>query len=298
MLACPGMTVALVTCRDWPLLTDDDRLLQRALGRRGVATEPVLWDEPSIDWSRYAVSLIRSTWDYVRRLPDYLAWAERAGARTRLENSASLVRWNTHKAYLATLAERGVPVVPTVWLPAGAPAKLGPLLAAQGWPAGVLKPVVSAGAWETVRVDAHEVASGQAHLDRLLPGHELMLQPYLDSVAAEGELSAIFFDGAPSHAVRKLPAGGDFRVQPQHGGRVVPCPLDGELRAAGGRVLEALESSPLYARVDLLRDADGVLRLVELELVEPFLYFEGSGGAEERLADLLVQRVAETEPGQ
>lgn len=284
--------VLFVTSADLRDLTDDDRLVTRALATRGIRARPAVWDDPAVDWAAAPLAVIRSTWDYVGRREAFVRWAEAAGAVTTLCNPPAVVRRNTHKGYLRELAAAGVPVVDTVWLPAREPADLREAMA--GWDVAVVKPCVSAGARGTVRVTAAEAPQAQAHLDALLAEGDVMVQPYLDSVEGEGELSVMVIDGEPSHAVRKRPATRDFRVQEQFGGRTEPWPLDEELRAAAAAVVAADDSGPLlYRRVDLVRDRAGTLRLVELELVEPALYLDlaGDGDAPERLADAIAARL-------
>lgn len=289
-------SVTLVTASDLPDLTDDDRLLVDALNARGVACRPAVWDDTRVDWAATPLTVIRSTWDYTFRRDEFVAWADRTAATTTLLNPPAVVRRNTHKGYLRELADAGVPVVDTVWLPAGRPADLVDLLAARGWRDAVVKPCVSAGARGTVRITADRADGAQAHLDALLAAGDAMVQPYVPAVAGEGELSVIVVEGVASHAARKRPADGDFRVQTHLGGTIEPWPLDDELRAAADAVVaadaRAGHGEPLlYRRVDLLRGDDGVLRLVELELVEPALYLAAADGAAERLADAVLARL-------
>lgn len=282
--------VLLVTSADHRDLTDDDRLVIDALTTRGVRARPAVWDDPGVDWRAAPLAVIRSTWDYIGRRDAFVRWAETTDAVTTLLNPAAVVRRNTHKGYLRDLAAAGVPVIDTVWLPAGRPADLAEVIA--GWDTAVVKPCVSAGAKGTVRVTAAEAPQAQAHLDALLAEGDVMVQPYLRAVEDEGELSVVVIDGVPSHAVRKRPAARDFRVQEEFGGRTEPWPLDDELRAAAAAVVAADGLGPLlYRRVDLVRDDAGSLRLVELELVEPALYLSGDPDAPERLADAITARL-------
>ena len=298
------MRIALATCSTLPDWEVDDRPLHRALQERGADLAQPAWDEPSVDWSGFDACLIRTTWDYMERRAAYVDWAERTAQRTRLFNPPAVVRWNTHKRYLRELEREGVPVIPTVWMEAGTDVDLRSVLAERGWRRALLKPMVGACAREALPFDARpeELARAQAHLDRTLAREGMMLQPYLERVETEGELSAVFLDGAFSHAVRKVPVPGDFRVQDDYGARDEPFelpPAEGELvdriaslagralsRAAGTRIADLL-----YARVDLLRDDSGSLRLTELELVEPSLFFRHAPEAAGRLAGALLGRL-------
>ena len=289
------MRVALATCANLPDWEVDDRPLFAALDARGVAWDRPVWDDPAVDWSAYDGVLVRTTWDYMERLDAYVAWAEQVARVTRLHNPASVVRWNTRKTYLGALEALGVPIAPTVWLTS--PVPLAPILASRGWERGFLKPVVGATARETCRFVAEDLALAQAHADRVLQREGLMLQPYLRSVEDEGELSVIVIDSVPSHAVRKIPVPGDYRVQDDFGAKDVRIDLPDDLAALAAQALGAasvlLGGEPLlYGRVDALRGDDGRLVLNELELVEPSLFLRHAPEAADRLIAAWLDRLA------
>jgi hypothetical protein len=293
------MRLALATCRALPSWEVDDRPLREALREEGAAVDEPVWDDPRVDWPSFDACLIRTTWDYMERRDEYVAWAERVGGATRLFNSPAVVRWNTHKGYLRALADRGVAIVPTEWLPEGAPAAIGELVADRGWSRAFLKPVIGATARETLRfaADRDGLRAAQGHADRLLPTEGLMLQPYLERVETDGEVSAIFVDGELTHGVRKVPVAGDYRVQDDFGARDFPYSFAGEERLAAEAVVAAAEraldlATPLlYARADFLRGPRGELLLTELELVEPSLFFRHAPAAARALAGALLRRL-------
>lgn len=198
-----------------------------------------------------------------------------------LFNPPALLAWNSRKTYLRALAAAGLPVVPSRFGPADA-ASIAAAFAAFGCDTLVAKPQVSAGAWQTRRLYLG---------DPVLPIADAILQPFLPAVGDEGELSFLFVGGVFSHAVRKVAASGDFRIQPQFGGvlnRFDPEPAD---RALAERVLAALPAVPLYARIDLIRLPDGTLALMEVEVIEPDLYVAQEPAAPARLADALRARL-------
>lgn len=242
---------ALVTWRGLPDLAADDRLLRDALVRRGVDASAVVWDDPRVDWSAFDAIVVRSTWDYHLRIDEFRAWIDRLDGLP-LWNPPAILRWNTHKAYLLDLAARGIDVVPTTYMPAGA----------------VVKPAVSATAHRTMFLD-----------------YDLLIQPFVPEVAREGELSFVFLGRAFSHAVRKRPRADDFRVQPEFGGSVEPYAPPPELIAQAERIAATLGDSWLYARVDAVV-RDGRLLLMELEATEPSLFLDAVSAA--RLADALT----------
>lgn len=282
------MRVGLVTFAGLPALDPDDGPLVAALSARGHEAQPLVWDDAEVDWGALDMAVLRSTWDYHHRRDEFLGWAEAAATRTALWNPAPVVRWNSDKAYLLELAARGAPVVPTVVLPAGRPASLAGVLADSGWSEVVVKPAVSADSFATVRASTATLAAGQAHLDALLGTRDMMVQPYFGSVEREGERCLVHLGGAFSHAVRKRSAFLGGRHAGPEGVAVRPAPDELDVAA---RVLEAAGARGLpYARVDLARDGAGRPCLMELELVEPTLFFREAEGSAERLVRALEDR--------
>lgn len=277
--------VALVTSSKFPELSSDDQLMLAALFKRGLSAAPAVWDNPKVDWANFKLCVLRSTWDYHLRLDEFLAWAERVDGLTSLWNPVKTVRWNTHKSYLRDLEARGVPIVPTVWLEASEQGDLASLMAAKGWQRVVIKPVVSASAHETILVSRAELREGQAHIARLLPTTGLMIQPFMASVVDYGERSLMFVDGELTHAVRRPAV---LRgIATKHANPMV-TPADNEI-ALAWQVLRAARQEYLYARVDIVRDDANLPRLMELELVEPSLFFAQAPEAAERLANAIAR---------
>ena len=285
-----SIDVALVTCAKLPELDPDDRPLAAALAGRGLGVAIARWDDPVFDWGAARLVLLRSPWDYYQRFEEFMAWAERVAAATALWNPLPALRWNLHKGYLAELAARGAPVVPTRLLRRGGSFELARLLAAEGWARAIVKPAVSADSWETLVCDAAEPGPGQAHLDRLLPERDLLVQPFLPAVEATGERCLVFLDGDYAHAVRKnaLTLGGRWAGLPEG----VPVEAAPDELAAARAVLEAAGfEGLLYARVDLVRDDDGHPRLLELELAEPTLFLADHRAGLARLVAGLERRL-------
>lgn len=284
------MDVALVTCAALPGLVADDRHLLHALRTRGIDVEPVVWEDRHAAWSRCRLAVVRSVWDYAYRRDAFLGWARTTAGLTELWNPLPLIEWNTHKRYLVALDDCGVSVVPTVVLRAGSTVDLAALLAAREWSDVVLKAAVAQSGRYARRVRRDRVEEGQAHLDRLLPFEDMLVQPYVPAVASSGELSIVFLDGVCTHAVRKRAAAGDFRVHDDYGGTaVVDRPQDDEL-ATARTALAALEHAWLYARVDVVRGPAGQPMVMELELVEPELFFRCSEEAVGRMVEAIARR--------
>lgn len=285
--------LALATCAALPGLHHDDRVLLDALDARGVHPRLLAWDDPSVDWDGHDLVVIRSTWDYAARRDSFVAWAARVAAATRLWNPPDVVAWNTDKRYLRTLADAGVPVVPTRWVERGEAVDLATVMRTHGWERGVVKPVVSSGSRGTVRFDADGAPTVQPHLDDLLARGDAMIQPYLPSIEETGEISVVWIDGRITHAVRKRPGAGDFRVQEQFGGREERVDLDTDLHEVAERALRHAGDGCRYARVDVVPGLDGSYQLMELELVEPQLFLRYHHAAAERLADAVVAALLE-----
>jgi glutathione synthase/RimK-type ligase-like ATP-grasp enzyme len=283
--------VALATCAALPGLDAEDAPLIPALRQAGIDGVPLIWNDPGVHWAAYDLVIVRTTWDYPNKIGAFLDWADRVAALRTLWNPAPLLRWNTDKRYLRNLSERGVPIVPTRWFLRGETPDLRAIMAGEGWAEAVLKPVVSAGARRTRLVGPDSIADGERFLAEQLTQRAMMLQPYVSAVSTAGELSLLYFNGRFSHAVRKIPAAGDFRVQTEHGGRVISVEPSAPERAAGQRVLDALGSDTLYARVDLLPGHDGVHRLLELEVTEPSMFLTWDAGAPGRFAAAVAARL-------
>ncbi len=242
-----------------------------------------------MDWSSFGAAWIRSTWDYPARHREFLAWTQQVAASTDLWNPAPVVAWNSHKSYLLALARAGVAIVPTVVVPAGEPLDLVELMDRHGWAEVVVKPAVSAGAVGTERVTRSQ-ARGWAHGDADRSAPDRLVQPFAAEVT-DGEVSLVAVGGHVTHAVRKVPAPGDFRVHAHLGGtELVHQPSRSELALAAA-ALEAVGEPLLYARIDCVTTPDGPV-LMELELIEPSLFLPlAPPAARQALADAVAARL-------
>ncbi|GAA3002705.1 hypothetical protein GCM10020229_13420 [Kitasatospora albolonga] len=267
-------SVAVVTSGIGLELDADLPEVVKALRAAGASAEILIWDDPSVDWGRYDLAVIRSTWDYSERLADFLSWTERAGRATRLLNPAATVRWNSDKHYLAELAARGVPTAPTRFAEPGG--EFGP----EDLPTGrgvVVKPAVSAGAVDTARYEAGRAGDALRHVRMLTgQGRAAVVQPYLRLIE-EGERALVFFAGAFSHAIRKGPVLTEPNVidndRTAHPGVSAYEPTPEELATARAALaVVPAPGAPLLARVDLALDDDRRPVVMELELIEPNLF--------------------------
>ncbi|HSI83328.1 MAG: RimK family alpha-L-glutamate ligase [Candidatus Methylacidiphilales bacterium] len=285
--------IALVTGSRMPKPDVETPFLVAALSDLQLASEIVPWDSAEFDWSAVPLVLLRTPWDYSQRSTEFLAWAERVSNVTQLLNPFPLVKWNCHKSYMRDLQEHGVRIVPTQWLPKGADVvqDIGPLLLSHMGKV-VAKPAIGVGA-NGSKLDDAQSPDFVAHLETLLSQGDVLLQPYVPSVAVRGEKSLIFFEGSFSHCVRKVPANGDYRVQDRYGGTVQEdAPTLQEL-AEAEKVIAAMTEiagPSLYARVDLVEWEDAPA-LMELEVIEPQLFFKFAPHSAQGLAQSLKDQL-------
>ena len=283
-------SVLLVTFNLMPDGEPGGAVLVPALAERGIDARWVCWDDPTVDWAAADLVSVRSTWDYHRRLPAFLAWARDVEAVTPVLNGAEVFAWNADKAYLAELAA-AMPVVPTALLD-DATLISGLTAALDRWGTVVVKPAVGAGGRGVVVVDGID----DWRLFDLAPA-PWVVQPLLESVRTEGETSIYVLDGRAIAQVDKVAAGGDsaeIRVHELYGGSSRPVPLDpGRARIAEHAVRTAAErlgADLSYARVDLMQ-WQGEWVLSELELIEPGLYLDVAPEIAEPFADLVADRL-------
>lgn len=283
-------TIALITDLAQPDLSQSDQLLVAPLQALGITATPVPWDDPKVDWRAYDALVLRSCWEYHHQPARFRAWLTRlSNQRLPLWNPVPMVLWNMDKRYLRDLAERDVPIVPTVWLAQGEAPRLTAVLAQQGWPQAVIKPRISASAHDTW-VTSRSAAADQTRLAAMLAKQDLMVQPQLPEIA-QGEWSLIFLAGSYSHAVLKRPAVGNIFVQEHLGGSAVSAAPDAAMIEQAEAILQqavALTGCPsLYARVDGVL-VNGRFTLMELELIEPDLFLASDAGAAARFARVLA----------
>lgn len=284
-------SILFATSEEHAGLVDDDLATVPAFRALGADVAPLVWtrmDERALEAA--AAVVVRSCWDYhlrPRAFDDWVGRVERAGVP--LVNSPRLIRWNMHKGYLLELERAGVPIVPTRLVGAGAAVSLASVVAEHGWTEAVVKPAVSLNGWRTWRTAGG--AAGARHADEfdaMIGEADVLIQRYVPEIATSGEWSLVFFGGRFSHAVRKLPAAGEFRVQVEHGGSVrlaePPAPMvDQALHA-----IAALPDAPAYVRVDGVVVEDAFL-VMEVEAIDPTLHFPLHAPAREAFARAVLE---------
>jgi glutathione synthase/RimK-type ligase-like ATP-grasp enzyme len=295
-------TIALVTAEAARNLDEDLPPLESALRNAGVDVVIAEWDRPH-DWSRFDIALLRSTWDYPQRLAEFFAWAEQVSTQTKLLNPLPMVKWSSDKHYLRDLVRENVPTVLTKFIEPGESAswRIAELLGEPNVNEFVVKPAIGAGSRDAARFGPEEKDAAAEHAQRMLSEkRSVLLQPYLSRVDEYGETALIYFEGQFSHAIRKGPllkrkegpTQGLFAKE-----TITPRVPDAAELRVGARAIQAMPfARPLYARVDLIRDEKGEPVVLELEMVEPSLFFPFAGGSAERFAAAVTRCAEESRP--
>ena len=293
------MRVAIASFAAVPPQFTDDLLLAEALSERGVEVKRIPWDDADAGWGAYDAVVIRSTWDYASRRDEFVRWAESVGQA--LHNSAELVRWNSDKRYIGDLGEAGIPVVQTRFVGPGDPVgRLGGEV--------VVKPTVSAGGRDSGRFGPAAHGLARDLIDRIhASDRTAMVQPFHPSVDSAGETAVLCIDGEPAHVLRKGAVLRPDEVAPTRDDALGAAEImyDPELVVPGAATEDELELAreivaeverrfaylPLYARVDMIRDADGAPLLLELEAIEPNFYLSQVPSTATVIADAIVARI-------
>lgn len=277
-------SLAFVTYAGAPALTADDALAIAPLRERSISAIPAVWNDPALCWEQFAGVVIRSCWDYHLMPAEFRRWVNGLkAAEVPVWNPPGMLLWNMDKRYLLDLAGKGVPIPRTVWVESGAAPDLSVLLDDAGIRQAVVKPAISATAHQTWRVSREQAADYQAQFGKQVLSGATLVQEFIPELPRDGEWSLLFFGGKFSHAIKKRPGGGDFRVQHDYGGSAVAETASPPLVSQARQILATLDPMPLYARVDGVEVA-GQLVLLELELIEPELFLRLDPAAPERFA--------------
>lgn len=183
--------------------------------------------------------------------------------------------------------------MPTLYLPFGTVADLPDLLTETGWSYAIVKPAISASAFNTWRTTLETAPADQERFAEQGRQSATLLQPYLPEITV-GEWSLIYFNGQYSHAVLKRPPIGDFRVQGEFGGESTPTHPGVSLIQQGAEIIALVQSRLkqefLYIRVDgVVREEQ--LIIMELELIEPSLFIAFDEGAAARFAHAIRTKI-------
>jgi glutathione synthase/RimK-type ligase-like ATP-grasp enzyme len=283
------VNLVFATCAHQPFITADDQPLADALQALGYRVEPEPWTDIDPETLNGDPVILRSTWDYHRIPTMFTAWlAAMADANRPLLNPADVVRDNIDKIYLQRLESAGIAIPATRWIEKPDAESLAAVLAEQGWKQAVLKPRIAATAYGTFLIAGDRMPTE----DDLAPARAsgALVQEFIPEIA-DGEMSLVYAGGEFSHAVVKRATNGDFRVQKDFGGIVETITPSAAALAFGGAVMATVPAACAYARVDVVDSSRGPL-LMELELIEPELYFSSVPGSAERMARAILERLA------
>ncbi len=273
-----------------------DSLLHAPLAKLGWQAFDISWRDTQVNWDDYDAVIIRSPWDYQEHCEDFLNVLEAIEASSALlANPIDLVKWNINKKYLAALETKGVQLVPTYW---GETISLDILRNAfQQFDSDciIVKPCISAGAFDTFRLNKQQAEAQADELIKLFSQREFMIQPFVQNIIDEGEYSIFFFNGHFSHCILKSPKENDFRVQEEFGGQLTSITPEQTLLDVSEQVLSAIPYQSLYARLDFVR-FESSFAIMEAELIEPSLYFNMDDQSASRFAEAFVEYFEQYKP--
>ncbi len=260
--------VGFATGADFPELGPNEIKMLPLLAKEDIDATPIYWNDANTDFNAFDFIIIRSCWDYHIQPKKFIKWLEYLAANNiKVLNTVEQILDNINKEYLKALAQKGIPIVPTIWMQNPTSQAIKKHMTENRWTKAVLKPTVSASAFETYLFDQHDDLS----FLKTVKSSNFMLQPFLEEIKAPGEYSLIFFNKNYSHVVIKKPGENDFRVQQELGGSTQSISIGNQYIRQAQNIVDQLPDPVLYARVD------GVIRndqftLMELELIEPELY--------------------------
>ena len=285
------MKIALLTCEKLPELTAADQLLIPELAKHNIVAKPVIWSDQTINWSNFDYLIFRNTWDYFEKETEFNLWLdqiEKLGIKTL--NTIGIIKQNKHKFYLREMEKQGISILPTVFIDKTNSLNLAELIPSH-WKKAVIKPAFSAGSYLTEVFEVADIQKINADYKNLAQEKELLLQEFMPEIQTLGETSFIFFNKKFSHCVNKKPVDGDFRVQSQFGGKYSLVQPSQELIEKAQKIVNTFPENLLYARVDGIIIGTE-LYLMEIECIEPDLYFDIADGALERFVSSIVELIA------
>jgi glutathione synthase/RimK-type ligase-like ATP-grasp enzyme len=266
----------------------EDELIIKQLEAKGLTVHRTNWDNLDFDFTTTKYVLFRAIWDYFDRFPEFSKWLREVSKQTQLINPTEQIVWNMDKHYLKDLEDAGINIVKTSFIEIGDNRTLKEVIADSDWDHVILKPAVSGGARHTYNIKPGESNQHESIYKELIAEEAMLIQPFINSILEKGEVSLMVFGGKYSHAVLKKAKAGDFRVQDDHGGTLHPYEASAKEIEFVQNVMTKCQSMPVYGRVDVAWDNDGELALVELELIEPELWFRKSEASSKMLADAVM----------
>ncbi|MBC5993200.1 ATP-grasp domain-containing protein [Pontibacter cellulosilyticus] len=265
--------------------------LYNYLTQKGLSVSYQIWDDPEVDWTQFELIILKSPWDYFDKIDAFYTWLDKLEQLgCRVLNPVQTVRWNADKRYLKDVQDKGMKIVPTVWLQKGSTFNAGEAFATLGSEKIIVKPSVSGGAKNTFALTPADAEAKTESINELLQEEAFLVQPFVEEIKTKGEWSFLFFNGEYSHTVLKTVKPGDFRVQHFFGGTIHTPEPPAALLEAAHNIVDNFAQDCLYARVDGV-EINGELHLMELELIEPFLFLATNEGALERYYQAVLEHL-------
>ena len=263
----------------------EDKLLQTQLENKGLKVCKKDWADPNFDWTSTKYAIFRTTWDYFNRFDEFFSWIEKTKHKTTFINSTEIIHWNIDKHYLRDLAENGINITPTLFIEKEDTITLAQLFKKTKWTEAVIKPAISGAARNTYRITLDNCTHYEDIFQQLIKEECMLFQEFMNNITVKGEISLIMIGEKYTHAVRKIAKKDDFRVQDNHGGSVEQYSATKQEILFAKNCLKASPFKPMYSRVDIVYDNKNKPSLIELELIEPELWFRNNPNSAMLLAD-------------
>ena len=267
------------------------KAIKEALEAEGLIVEVVNWADPDVKWENGKIALFRTTWDYFERFDEFEPWLKSTAEKIQFINPVEQIIWNMDKRYLADMESWGVPIVPTYFIQPGDKRSLADVLDALDWKKTILKPAIAGGARHTYRLEQSNCTELEGIYRELIAKECMLIQPFIETILDQGEVSYMVFGGTFSHAILKKAKAGDFRVQDDFGGSVHDYSANQEEIDFSENAARACTPVPAYARVDVMLDKNGKMMLSEIEMIEPELWFRNNAEAAHLLAAQVAQQI-------
>ena len=262
----------------------EDKLLLEELEKKNLRVCKKNWADREFDWRTTKYVIFRTTWDYFEKFDEFFLWIEMTKKKTVFINSSEIIKWNIDKHYLKFLQKKGINIAPTTFIEKNDCKSLSKLFLKSKWEKAVLKPAISGAARNTYCITKQNYTDLEDIFNKLITKESMLLQEYLSDITLNGEISLIMIGGEYTHAVRKIAKKGDFRVQDDHGGKVIKYNAKASEIKFANKCLGACPYKTTYDRVDIIYDNKKEPSLSELELIEPELWFRNNKSAASLLA--------------
>jgi glutathione synthase/RimK-type ligase-like ATP-grasp enzyme len=263
----------------------EDQLLQMELENKGLKVCKKNWADPNFDWFSTTYAIFRTTWDYFERFDEFFTWIDKTKHKTTFINTTEIINWNIDKHYLQDLAGNGINIIPTLFIEKDDKIDLKELFKQTKWSEAVIKPAISGAARHTYRITPNNCIFYEDIFQQLIKEKCMLFQEFMNNITLDGEISLILIGGRYTHSVRKIAKKDDFRVQDDHGGKVVEHKASSEEIKFAKECVKGCPFYPIYARVDMIYNNNNQPSLIELELIEPELWFRNNTEAALLLAE-------------